>query len=89
MFPYEKAFIDQWTSREKVSTIAKKIVKLVKSDLTGIIHIGGYRKTVYEYAKESKSDVGKLRRNEVDFKVPKDTSLDCSKYKNWLRSNDE
>ena len=89
VFPYEKAFIDQWTSREKVSIIAKKIVKLIKSDLTGIINIGGYRKTVYEYAKESKPNVGKLRRNEVDFKVPKDTSLDCSKYKNWLRRKNE
>jgi len=82
-FPYEKAFIDQWTSRQAVSVIAKKIVRIIneKPDLTGVIHIGGERKTVYEYAKESKLDVGRLKRADVDFNVPKDTSLDCSKYK--------
>jgi len=82
-FPYEKAFVDQWTSKQTVSVIAKKIVRIIKEkpDLTGVIHIGGERKTVYEYAKESKPDVGILKRNEVDFNVPKDTSLDCSKYR--------
>jgi len=83
IFPYEKAFTDQWTSRQSVSIIAKKIVRIIKEkpDLTGIIHIGGDRKTVYEYARESKPDVGRLKRADVDFKVPRDTSLDCSKYK--------
>jgi len=82
-FPYEKAFTDQWTSRQSVSIIARKIVRIIKEkpDLTGIIHIGGDRKTVYEYARESKPDVGRLKRADVDFKVPRDTSLDCSKYK--------
>jgi len=83
IFPYDKAFIDQWTIREGVSKVTKKIVRIIKEkpDLTGVIHIGGKKKTVYAYARESKPDVGILKRNEVDFKVPKDTSLDCSKYK--------
>ena len=88
-FPYDKAFIDQWTSRENVTVIAKKIVKLIKSDLTGIVHIGGDRKTVYEYAKQSRTDVGKLRRNEVDFIIPKDTSLNCNKYNTLIGRNNE
>jgi len=82
VFPYEKAFIDQWTSRESVSVIAKMISQLIDKDITGIIHVGGKRKTVFEYAKslDEKKDIGQLSINDVSFKVPVDTSLNCDKY---------
>ena len=81
-FPYQKAFVDQWTSRESVSTIARKIAKLIDKDISGVIHVGGQRKTVFEYARElqNEKEVGELSRNDVNFKVPLDTSLDCSRY---------
>jgi len=31
VFPYEKAFVNQYTSRENVSTFAKKLVKIIDS----------------------------------------------------------
>ncbi|MGD2094102.1 MAG: sugar nucleotide-binding protein [Phycisphaerales bacterium] len=82
IFPYEKAFIDQWTSRESASVIAEKISRLVDKDITGVIHIGGNRKTVYEYAKslDPSKDIGELSVNDVSFKVPVDTSLCCDRY---------
>lgn len=82
IFPYEKAFIDQWTSRESVSIIAKKISKLIDKNLTGIIHVGSKRKTVFEYARglDETKDIGKLSINDVAFDVPVDTSLSCDKY---------
>lgn len=82
VFPYEKAFIDQWTSRESVSVIAEMISKLIDKDITGIIHVGGKRKTVFEYAKslDEMKDIGQLSINDVSFKVPVDTSLNCDKY---------
>lgn len=81
-FPYEKAFSDQWTSRQNVSIIAKKIVKITKSDFVGVIHIGGQRRTVYEYAISLSPDkqIGRLSVTEVNFLAPKDTSLDTTKY---------
>lgn len=81
-FPYEKAFVDQWTSRESVSVIAKKIKSLLDKDIKGVIHIGGSRRTVFEYARslDSSKEIGKLSIKEVKFNVPEDTSLDCSKY---------
>jgi dTDP-4-dehydrorhamnose reductase len=81
-FPFEAAFIDQWTSRESVSIIAKKLVTLLSSDLTGIIHVGGERKTIFDYATslDNTRSIKKLSRNNVEFDLPKDTSLDCSKY---------
>jgi len=82
VFPYEKAFVDQWTSRESVSVIAEKISKLIEKDVTGVIHVGGRRKTVYEYAKslDPAKDIGELSINDVAFDAPVDTSLNCDKY---------
>lgn len=81
-FPFPKAFIDQWTSREGVSSIARKIVPLVDSDITGVIHVGGERRTVYEFARslDESKEIGELSINDVPFSVPVDTSLDCQKY---------
>ncbi|MGB8225637.1 MAG: sugar nucleotide-binding protein [Sedimentisphaerales bacterium] len=82
VFPYPKAFIDQWTSRESVSVIAGKIAKLLDKDITGTVHVGGRRKTVYEYAKslDVTKSIGELSTHSVNFAVPKDTSLNCEKY---------
>lgn len=82
VFPYQKAFVDQWTSRESASVIAEKINKLIDKNITGVIHVGGKRKTVFEYAKslDETRDIGKLSVNDVPFSVPVDTSLNCDKY---------
>lgn len=87
IFRYEKAFIDQWTSRERVSTIAKKITKLIDKDITGVIHVGGKRKTVFEYAKslDRTRHIGKLSINDVPFDAPVDTSLNCDRYEEIIK----
>jgi len=88
IFPYDKAFVDQWTSRESVSLIAKRISKLLDKNITGCIHVGGKRKTVFEYAKglDETRDIGKLSINDVPFDVPVDTSLNCDKYSELVNS---
>lgn len=88
-FPYPKAFIDQWTSRQPVCFIAEKIVKLLQTEITGIIHIGGERRTVYEYAlsQNPEKGVGELSLNDISFSVPKDTSLNCEKYYSLIDEN--
>jgi dTDP-4-dehydrorhamnose reductase len=82
VFPYEKAFVDQWTSRESVSVVAKMIEKLIDKDITGTIHVGGKRKTVLEFARslDPGKEIGKLSIKDVSFTVPVDTSLDCGRY---------
>jgi dTDP-4-dehydrorhamnose reductase len=82
VFPYPKAFIDQWTSRENVKKIALKIVCLLNKDIVGVIHIGDKRKTVYEYAKslDPTRKIEKISVQDVAFKIPKDTSLNCEKF---------
>ncbi len=86
-FPYDGAFIDQWTSREKVSVIARLIIKLIKKNAVGVYHVGGKRKTVFEYAKKvsPEKNTVKLSIKDMSFKLPKDTSLDCNKQNKLLK----
>jgi len=82
VFPYEKAFVDQWTSRLRVDVLARKLVKLLESDLTGTVHVGGVRQTVMDYAKSVSPDktIGTLSLKDITFVAPRDTSLDISHY---------
>lgn len=82
IFPYEKAFVDQWTSRESVSRTASMIASLLDKNITGTIHVGGRRKSVFEYAVELSPEKGikELSINDINFKVPADTSLDCTLF---------
>ena len=82
IFPYKAAFADQYTSRESASVIAKKIKNTVVSDFKGVIHIGGDRKSVYEYALSlGAENIDKISIKDMSVKMPTDTSLDCSLYK--------
>ena len=90
IFPYEKAFTDQWTSRESISVIAKKIIFLLKKDIAGVIHVGGQRKTVFDYAisLDKNKEIKKISIKDVDFKVPIDTSLNLNRYDKILSDSD-
>jgi dTDP-4-dehydrorhamnose reductase len=74
-FPYEKAFIDQWTSKDYIDVIAPKILDVIKSDKVGIVHIGSPRRSVYEIALERREDVEPIRLKDTEFKIPRDVSL--------------
>jgi dTDP-4-dehydrorhamnose reductase len=82
VFPYEKAFSDQWTSRESVHAIAQKLCKLLEQDVTGVIHVGGPRRTVHDYAcsLDASRPIQKLSIHDVNFRVPADTSLNCERF---------
>ena len=88
-FPYPKAFTDQWTSREPVSTMASKIAMILRDPPTGVMHLGGTRKSVHEYASglDNEGPIGELSIHDVNFSVPVDTSLDCSRYEQFIRDH--
>lgn len=90
VFPFEKAFVDQWTSRESVAVIAQMIVPLLDADARGTVHVGGDRKTVLEYARrlDPSRAIGELSIRDVPFTVPVDTSLDCSRYAELVGSRE-
>lgn len=86
-FPYDKAFVDQWTSRLPVGEMARRLVRLMESDATGTVHVGGERRTVFEYARSISPEkaVGELSLSDVAFAAPRDTSLDTSRYESLVR----
>ncbi|MEZ7196961.1 SDR family oxidoreductase [Pseudodesulfovibrio karagichevae] len=89
-FPYPKAFVDQWTSRQPVTAIAAKLVEIIRrEDLRGVLHVGGERRTIMEYAREISpgKDIGELSINDVAFTVPVDTSLDTARYKSLFKES--
>lgn len=88
-FPHKKATIDQWTSREPVDVIAKKIKPLIESEVTGIMHVGGKRISVYEYAQSLDAKVEKASIKDFAIRLPVDTSLDTSKYEKLMGRTDE
>jgi len=86
VFPYEKAFTDQWTSRLSVGQVVPKMIELIESGATGTYHVGAQRRTVFEYAKslDAQKEIKELSTSEVNFTVPKDTSLDCAKFEKLI-----
>jgi len=74
-FPYEKAFTDQYTSRDYVDIIAPKILEATKSEAAGVMHIGTERKSVYELASRRNPEVGRISTREVGLSLPRDTSF--------------
>lgn len=82
-FPYPGAYADQWTSRLPVSEFARRLKRIVEDDeLVWIIHVGGPRRTVFEYAQEISpgKDIQKLSRWRATPVPPFDTSLDTQLY---------
>jgi len=86
-FPYDKAFVDQWTSRESVSVIARKLAALAATDTVGVVHVGGDRRTVMQYARslDPARNIAELSIKDVSFKVPVDTSLNCERYHSIIK----
>lgn len=80
-FPYDKAWTDQYTSREPLRAISKKIVASLDLDYTGILNVGGDRTSVYQYAKALKPEVQGISITKANFILPEDTSLDTSLFK--------
>jgi len=74
-FPYEKALIDQWTSKDYVDIISPKILQCIREKELGIEHVGSPRRTVYEIAKERKKDIEGISMAEINIKIPRDTSF--------------
>lgn len=73
-FPYKEAFENLWVSKDYVDIIAPKILKAIKSNITGVLNVGTEKKNMYIYAS---------KHNKVDksyLVVEKDFSLNLDLY---------
>jgi len=74
-FPYDKAAVDQWTSKDYIDIIAPKVLEKIESDESGIVHVGSPRRSIYEIAKQRKKTVQAISLDDLNFPIPKDTSF--------------
>ena len=74
-FPYEAAFVDQWSSKDYVDIIAPKVLDEVLSGKRGIVHAGCRRRSIYDIAKDRSENIAQTTRSTLNIVVPKDTSF--------------
>ncbi len=83
-FDYRNAFCDKWSSKEYVDVIAPTILEAARSPLTGLLNLGGERRSLYEYAVERNPDVNRIERRDSSHKTPRDTSLNLDRWNDYV-----
>jgi dTDP-4-dehydrorhamnose reductase len=83
---YAKAAHDAYTSRQNVDHAAPTVAALSVSTHTGVVNVGGPRRSIYEICvTEFNPGVFMVPRHQVQpAPPPKDVSLDCTKARRWL-----
>lgn len=79
---YQKAAYDAFTSKVHVSQAAAWIAKLALTDYTGIVNIGGPRRSLWQIATQVGLPAISVTRDELDlpYEIPADASLDTSRF---------
>lgn len=79
---YPKAFVDQWTCADFASQRMPDIIKAaLMTDLTGVIHISGKKKTIYDLAKKVSPNIKPMSIKDVSVPLPPNIFLNSSKWK--------
>ena len=81
------ALTDAWCSREPVEDAARKIAALARSDVRGVVNIGGPRRSFHEIARAmTGGDVRETTRAELEhalalpYAFPRDVSVSTAKF---------
>lgn len=88
-WPFPSAFTDVYRSSRWMREVVPDIIIAAEmTDVTGILHIGGPRRSVYDMAREVSPDVKPgLLEDFTDFTIPRDVSLDSSRWEELKRSH--
>jgi dTDP-4-dehydrorhamnose reductase len=82
-FPHPKALIDMRKSLMYIEDAAKATLKLL--DEKGIINIGGKSQSVYDFVKETNSNIQPITLSEIsDVNMATDCSMDTTKMKDVI-----
>ena len=83
------AATDAYTSKLPVDRAAYYLATLAVSNLTGVINIGGPRRTIYSIALEFNEKVVPVSRKQIHcgYEIPPDSSLDTEKLTTWLKAS--
>jgi dTDP-4-dehydrorhamnose reductase len=80
------AATDAYTSKLPVEKAAYYIATLATSAHTGVVNIGGARRSYYEIALEFNERVAPVERSQIrcGYRIPADCSLDTARLRSWL-----
>ena len=82
-FVHPKALVDAQKSLMYIDEAAKVCLKVM--DQTGIINIGGEPTTLYDFAKQERSDIKKIYRRDIkDVAMAKDSTMNIQKLRSIL-----
>ena len=82
-FPHPKAIVDMKKSLMWIEDAAKVTLQLL--DESGIINVGGKSQSVYEFVKETNSDIKPITLSEIsDVNMATDCSMNVTKLKKIL-----
>jgi dTDP-4-dehydrorhamnose reductase len=87
--PWHKdfAYVDQYSSRQDITSIAKKIYFLIDNNAYGTYNIGNPKRSVWEYAQsisDKKIDKAKIKEG-ATVNLPVDTSLNITKFNKFVK----
>lgn len=84
-WPYAKAFTDRFTSKLPASVAAAEIWLAAKSPFEGVLHVGGPRRSYFEFARTLTPDVQPMTLSDLRTSdpMPIDTSLDSGRWNRY------
>jgi dTDP-4-dehydrorhamnose reductase len=83
---YQRAATDAFSSKVPTRIVAPWVATLSQSSVTGIVNVGGARRSMYEIALEYNERVTPCLRTDLrlNYLLPKDTSLDTGRMRSLL-----
>ena len=80
---YPAAFTDRFTSKLPASVLAHELALAAKSDLTGVLHIGGARQSLFDCASKLSNEIRPITMRDAASTdpMPIDTSLDSTRWR--------
>jgi dTDP-4-dehydrorhamnose reductase len=85
-WPHPVAYADAWSSCRWLPEVVPDVIAAAESPMTGILHIGGQRRTCSNMAQATGCERHAPRGTWTMFKIPEDVSLDSSKWAAWVAS---
>lgn len=82
------AATDAFTSKLPIEKAAYLVATLATSDLTGVVNIGGARRSLFEIALEFNQRVIPVGRRQIHcgYEIPEDCSLDTTRLTTFLKT---
>lgn len=74
---------DAYTSKAPVATIANQLIALIQVRATGIVNVGGLRRSFYEIVQDVNPEAGRiaLAKTDLFYRVPRDSSVNLSRLR--------